>query len=61
MGPSGGGKTSLLNALAGHVPLNSRMELLGSVEVNGRPSQGGSHRQASTGGAAPDHIPQGGT
>ena len=46
MGPSGGGKTSLLNALAGQVPRNADMSLTGAVEVNGWPASGGLHRQA---------------
>jgi ABC-type multidrug transport system ATPase subunit len=38
MGPSGSGKTSLLNALAGRVPLTSKDDLLsGGVTVNGQP------------------------
>jgi ABC-type multidrug transport system ATPase subunit len=46
MGPSGGGKTSLLNALAGQFPLNKNMELSGAVLVNGLPHSDSRHRQA---------------
>lgn len=46
MGPSGGGKTSLLNALAGQVPLTAHMDLSGDVSVNGRPATDGMHKQA---------------
>ena len=38
MGPSGSGKTSMLNALAGRVPLSSPNDkLTGSITVNGSP------------------------
>jgi ABC-type multidrug transport system ATPase subunit len=40
MGPSGGGKTSLLNVLAGRIPLNAGADLAGSVLVNGSPVSG---------------------
>ena len=37
MGPSGSGKTSMLNALAGRVPLSNPQDALsGSITVNGR-------------------------
>jgi len=37
MGPSGAGKTSLLNALAGRLPRSNHGELQGDITVNGRP------------------------
>ena len=37
MGPSGGGKTSLLNVLAGRVPRSKAASLTGIVTVDGRP------------------------
>eukprot|EP00667_Euglena_gracilis_P025523 EG_transcript_29996 len=37
MGPSGAGKTSLLNALAGRLPKANKGELYGDIMVNGRP------------------------
>jgi len=37
MGPSGAGKTSLLNALAGRLPKSNHGELQGDITVNGRP------------------------
>ncbi|BDA42587.1 Protein white [Coccomyxa sp. Obi] len=45
MGPSGGGKTSLLNALAGQVPSTKGMELQGNVTVNGAPRCESDHKQ----------------
>jgi ABC-type multidrug transport system ATPase subunit/ABC-type multidrug transport system permease subunit len=36
MGPSGAGKTSLLNALAGRLPSSGDGELMGRITVNGR-------------------------
>ncbi|CAL8467764.1 g7302 [Coccomyxa elongata] len=45
MGPSGGGKTSLLNALAGQVPSTKGMELQGNVTVNGAPHCQSDHKQ----------------
>ena len=38
MGPSGSGKTSLLNALAGRVPISTGGALQGSVLLNGAPA-----------------------
>ncbi|KAG2433874.1 hypothetical protein HXX76_008227 [Chlamydomonas incerta] len=46
MGPSGSGKTSLLTALAGRVPNGSKMDLTGSLLVNGMPTDSAGHRQA---------------
>eukprot|EP00955_Chlamydomonas_euryale_P034457 349801-Chlamydomonas_euryale.AAC.22 len=46
MGPSGSGKTSLLNVLAGHVGKNTKLEMTGSVTVNGQASSSSNHRQA---------------
>ncbi|KAK9909937.1 hypothetical protein WJX75_009739 [Coccomyxa subellipsoidea] len=46
MGPSGGGKTSLLNALAGQVPSTKGMELQGNITINGAPQTESNHRQA---------------
>merc|ERR1719258_449010 len=40
MGPSGSGKTSLLNTLAGRVPITRSAKLHGSVLVNGVPCEG---------------------
>jgi ABC-type multidrug transport system ATPase subunit len=37
MGPSGAGKTSLLNALAGRLPKSNHGELQGDITINGRP------------------------
>ena len=45
MGPSGSGKTTLLNALAGQVPRQERMDLSGTVTVNGKARQESNHRQ----------------
>jgi ABC-type multidrug transport system ATPase subunit len=39
MGPSGSGKTSLLNAIAGRLPLTRGAQFGGSLEVNGVPMQ----------------------
>ncbi len=46
MGPSGGGKTTLLNALAGQVPATKGMSLRGSVALNGQPRHESAVRQA---------------
>ena len=46
MGPSGSGKTTLLNALAGQVPQSQRLQLAGSITVNGVPATEANHRQA---------------
>jgi ABC-type multidrug transport system ATPase subunit len=46
MGPSGGGKTSLLNALAGQVPATKGMRLRGDLAINGAPRAAASVRQA---------------
>ncbi|GAX74296.1 hypothetical protein CEUSTIGMA_g1745.t1 [Chlamydomonas eustigma] len=46
MGPSGGGKTSLLNALAGQFPQSRHIDLTGTVLVNGLPRSASHHRQA---------------
>ena len=46
MGPSGGGKTSLLNALAGQVPATKGMRLRGELTINGAPRTAASVRQA---------------
>lgn len=35
MGPSGSGKTTLLNSLAGRLPASSKLDLRGSVTING--------------------------
>jgi ABC-type multidrug transport system ATPase subunit len=44
MGPSGSGKTTLLNTLAGQVPQNSKLQLSGSVLVNGAPATDQNHK-----------------
>lgn len=46
MGPSGGGKTTLLNALAGQVPATKGMTLTGTVTLNGLPRHESAVRQA---------------
>ena len=47
MGPSGSGKTSMLNALAGRVPLSSPNDTLtGSITVNGEIQADMSHLSA---------------
>ena len=46
MGPSGGGKTSLLNALAGQVPATKGMQLRGDLSLNGAPRAESAVRQA---------------
>ncbi|KAK9828034.1 hypothetical protein WJX81_003580 [Elliptochloris bilobata] len=46
MGPSGGGKTTLLNALAGQLPAAAGLTLSGVVTVNGRPRDAARVRQA---------------
>ncbi|CAK0762983.1 hypothetical protein CVIRNUC_003012 [Coccomyxa viridis] len=46
MGPSGGGKTSLLNALAGQVPETKGMRLQGNIRVNGQPRGTAAYKQA---------------
>jgi ABC-type multidrug transport system ATPase subunit len=38
LGPSGSGKTSLLNALAGRLPITDGARLTGSVLLNGAPA-----------------------
>lgn len=45
IGPSGAGKTILLNTLAGNVPVSKRMTLAGSVTLNGVPIGEAGHRQ----------------
>ena len=39
------GKTTLLNALAGQLPMNASLTLSGSISVNGISREGSHHRQ----------------
>eukprot|EP01026_Neomeris_dumetosa_P031356 TRINITY_DN2487_c0_g1_i1.p1 TRINITY_DN2487_c0_g1~~TRINITY_DN2487_c0_g1_i1.p1 ORF type:complete len:669 (-),score=93.36 TRINITY_DN2487_c0_g1_i1:376-2382(-) len=46
MGPSGSGKTTLLKILAGKLPFNNNLKLLGYITVNGHPITGNHYKQA---------------
>ena len=47
MGPSGSGKSSLLNVLAGRVPITKKAKLSGTVKVNGESAVGKMRRLAA--------------
>ena len=47
MGPSGSGKSSLLNVLAGRVPITKKSKLSGTVKVNGESAVGKMRRLAA--------------
>ncbi|XP_078431046.1 ABC-2 type transporter family protein isoform X2 [Wolffia australiana] len=46
MGPSGSGKTTLINVLARQLAASDRLQLSGSLDVNGRPISGGDYKIA---------------
>lgn len=46
MGPSGSGKRTLLNVLAGQLEASPRLHLSGLLEFNGKPSSGKTYKYA---------------